>query len=216
MIFRSFKVLLFIISLQLSSCSNELKVKSFYLKTPLIEKETLTFISKNKKNIQLWEISKNKATDFIKTRRLNSKNEFIDEIIEKVTQTGSELISYKFIEKTGEFPFIIDLYPQEKNLIKWNLQEPSIYTGEYINNGIIFKVERKREFLKKENKTLIFKDFFESKPIKGQLNHIMNKSYLITFSQTSYFEKNKGLVKYERIYSNGKNEVFELQEQNNE
>lgn len=198
------------ISFYFNSCSKKTKTKSFYLKKLFSKKELLTFISKTNNKLQFWEVSRN-DNGIIITKRRNSKNEFIDETIEKITEKGSNLISYKFIESSGEFPFEIEFFPKRKELIKWDLAKSSIYTGEYINNGIIFQVKRKRQFFKKEKQILIFKDSFESKPIKGQLSNKKEELYKTTFSQISYFEKNKGLVKYQKNYPNGKSEIFELQ-----
>ena len=206
------KIIFIIIGLQFNSCSKEIDTQSYYLKKPFEKQENIEFVSINGKESQFWEISRNKNNGFIKTKRLNSKNEIIDEITEQITVNGSELISYLFIDKTGEFPKEIKFYPKNKDLIKWNLNEISVYNGEYIHEGIIFEAERIRKFLKKKNGKLIFKDKFEFKPLEGQFNGNLEWLYQMNFSQTSYFEKNKGLVKYERIYTNGEKQIFERKE----
>lgn len=181
------------------SCSEKIDTESYYLRDPFLANEKLRFNS-NKENDQIWKVSRSKD-GYIITERINSKDEFIDKITEKLTKEGSELVSYEFYEKNlGKS---IRIYPKEKDLIKWNLDESSLYSGEYIHDGIIFKFVRRRKFLEKKKSILVFQDSFDFRPISKNRNRFFN----VNFLQKTYFEKNKGLVKYERIYSNGEKEV---------
>lgn len=206
---KLFKITFILIGLQFSACSEEINTSSFYLRIPFMEKEMIQYTSKNNGELQFWEISRSKTAGYIKTKRFTSKNKFIDETTERVTKHGSELISYEFRGTDEVFSQKIMLYPIEKDVMKWNLKESSVYSGEYIYKGLIFQFKRKRNFLRKEKQTIIFKDSFEFKPMEGQVSNQKNEWNVINYNQTSYFEKNKGLVKYERVYSNGKEETFE-------
>ncbi len=203
------KILIIVIGIQFTSCTEEINTESYYVKKPSENQEILHFFSIESKESQFWNISRSEKNGYIITKRLNSKNELIDEITEKITENGSKLISYIITDKTGEFPAEIKFYPKDKDLIKWNLNEISVYSGEYIRNGVIFEFKRTRKFLKRENDQLIFRDNYEFKPLKGQITKNLEWLYENNFSQTSYFERNTGLVKYERIYKKGEKETFE-------
>lgn len=209
-------LLLLIISLLFCSCSQSTKTKLFYLNTEnskLID--TVKYNCIENGDTQLWVISKNHTNTLLKTKRFNSNNQPIDEITENITENGSELISYAFVIYGDEFPQPIEFYPKQQELIKWDLNEKSVYSGEFIYNNLIYNFERSRIFLKRHKDTLIFQEKFHIEPIEGQLDNKqiqhskqVQPAYDQSFTQTSYFKKNAGLVKYYRIYQNREKRTY--------
>lgn len=218
------KLTFVVISFFLFSCSHTSKTELYYINSQnLSSKNSIKFYCKENNDYQKWEISSNETNTLIKVKRYDSKNKLIDETLEKITQNGSDLISYTFVNYSQEFPKTILFYPKQKELIKWDLNEESVYTGEFIYDGIIFNIKRSRKFLEKHKDTLIFIDKFSMEPMIEVTNNsigcvfkstifdkIEYKTSYQSFTQKSYFKKKIGIVKYERLYPNGEKKTFQI------
>lgn len=202
------------------SCDNEKDVKSYYTNSRnsnLVD--TLIYSCPENDDYQIWIISSNKTGTLIRTKRLNSKNKVIDELLEKITHNGSQLISYTFFDYHNNSSNSIKFYPKEKDLMKWRVNESSKYSGEFTYHGTIFNFERTRSFYKKKMDTLIFLDKYSIIPMHKHQSlisctlfgdNVENNNNYITFNQKSYFKKGYGMVKFERVYQNKKLITYNL------
>ncbi|WP_196888944.1 hypothetical protein [Aureivirga sp. CE67] len=213
------KLICILICFQFISCNKKIDTKSFYLNKQYQKEQNIEFVAIDSKDSHLWNIVQDKENNQIITKRYNSKKELIDETTEQITENGSSLISYTLIkyDDTGEFkvPHLIKLYPEKKDLIKWDLENLSTYSGEFIYKDVIYQLNRTRRFLKEENNQLIFHDTFHVESLSEVKDiHTEWLKEKLDFSQFSYYEKHKGLVKYSRIAYDGTEKIFEARNNN--
>jgi len=128
---------------------------------------------------------------------------------------GFILTSYHiFGMKQSESQYEMKFHIKQNNVIKWDTNDNSIYSGEFIDNGIIWELKRERKFVKDEliiintekYDVVVFDDTFEFTNLsKENANTLYNN-----FKQKSYYAKNKGLVKYERKFIDGTKNEWKL------
>lgn len=169
----------------------------YYYPLNMFKKPNIYFYScpQNAKRSQYWKISTNRKKNKLITEAFGNDLIQFERFEEELDSAGSNLVNYEIIGKDS-----ITRTTVEKGVVYlWKSSQPYTYQVKYNTPGGTILFSKTRTYLKKDS-ILVLGDMKEVLVFKGEyefFNQSSNESY--SYYQYSYYAKEIGFVKYERI-----------------
>ena len=156
---------------------------------------------------QYWIMTYNPETNSFITEAFNFKLERIEYFEETIGDKGTELVEFSAVNdgrKEKSFP------PVKKDVYKWNDKSPYKYAVKFYNGPELVLFEKERVYIGKESKKIQSGEYDCVKFKEFYTMTFDGSDEQFKYSQVAYYAKGLGMIKYERVFSNGEQVDREL------
>lgn len=191
----------------ISSCSNKNLIEYYYPINQQKEVKIYKYVNPLDQALtEYWKTTTNPIRKTILTESYNSKFELYNSFEEKVYKDRAELFEYIDYEKDKEIQAEVIksmVYNTSKSM-------PYSYQVKYLDKYGWITFEKKRQFVDFEEVDIQGKNYKTAKFKDEYYINVIDQNEMYEFSQTTFYSKGIGMVKYERYLPNGEIRVLEL------
>lgn len=156
---------------------------------------------------QYWKMSYHSKTSTFITESFNYKLERIEYFEETVGVNGTELVEFSEVvdgKKQGSLP------PTSKDVYNWNDKTSYDYSVKFYSGSELILFEKERVYLGRESKQIESGEYNCVKFEEFYTMTIEGTDEQYKYKQFTYYAKDMGMIKYERVLPNGEFVELEL------